>query len=313
MTQQYLRKASLLIGTGSEALDLSEMQFVFQTEARTIHTPCSVQLRIYNLSSRKGNSTAQKIAKEGVDIQLSAGYEGNFGPIFQGQIVQVRLGRENATDTYVDITGVDGDAYYNFNVTNVSVAAGTTVIGRIGAIAKAAGMKLGTIKIPNDGSKLHRGRTYFGLARDHLDGLCGTIGADWNIHNGELEVISRSAYKDGDIPTLTAATGMIGVPEQTLEGIAIRVLLNPNLEQNMAVRIDNASIQQFQYPFDYKGVAGIGFIPPVSNDGLYKVLYVSHNGDTRGQNWYTDLVCYEGPKITNVETQGIYQVPKIPY
>lgn len=293
MSQQYLRKTSLIIGTGSEALDLSEMQFVFQTQAFTISTPHNIQLRIYNLAP----NTAKKITEEGADIQLSAGYEGNFGPIFQGQIVQSRIGRENATDTYLDITGIDGDLGYNFNVISVAVSSGTDVISRIGTISKAAGIKLGTIKAPNDGAKLHRGRTYFGLARDHLNGLCGTIGADWNIHNGELEVVSQSAYKDGDIPTLTSATGMIGVPEQTNEGIAIRVLMNPNIEQNMAVRIDNASIQQFQLPLDINQSAIMGMIPPVSNDGLYKVLYVAHNGDTRGPNWYTDIMCYS--KLVN--------------
>lgn len=306
MAQQYLRKASLVVemaGNGADTLlDLSEMHFTFKTEAWTISAPKNIQLRIYNLKAE----TAKSITQDGAKIFLSAGYEGNNGSIFVGEIVQIRTGRENGTDTYLDITAVDGDGVYNYSVVNISVAAGADVIGRVGAIAKAAGINKGVVQVQPDGAKLHRGRVYFGLARDHLDSLCGTIGADWSLNNGDLEVIAQNAYKAGDVPLLTTATGMIGVPEQMEEGISIRVLLNPNIEINKLVQIDNKSLQQFGFGVDLDSQSKIGFQPPTSADGKYKVLYVTHTGDTRGTDWYTDIVCYAGDFISNVETQGKY-------
>ena len=291
MTQQYLRAASLLISIDNEdnLLDVSALHFQFQTQAVLLQTPGHVQLRVWNLSGE----TARKITGQGNMLYLSAGYEGNQDLIFQGNIVQARIGR-NGVDSYLDITAVDGDELHNYGFVNQSIKSGTDIIGRVGAITTAAKIPQGAVDLPAGTSKLHRGRAYFGLARDHLTGLCSTVGANWNIKDGKLEIISANAYKDGDVPILTAATGMIGVPEQMEEGISIRVLLNPAIHQNELVQLDNASIQQYQYAVDINAAAKAGLQPKLSADGKYKVLYVTHTGDTRGDDWYTDIVCYAG-------------------
>lgn len=300
MTQQYLRKASLLLElvndkTGNAVLDLSNMQFTFQTQAYYLGTPKSVQLRVYNLSAE----TAKQVTKEGSQVFLSAGYEGNFDQIFQGLIVQARIGR-NGTDSYLDITAVDGDYIYNNKLISTTIAAGTNALGRLGAISTAAGIKTGVLPKTASGAQLHRGKTIFGLARDHLTYLCGTIGANWTIENGVLDVIPQNAYKeDGTFPELNYLTGMVGVPEQMELGIAIKVLLNPSIGVNKKVKLDNASIQQYQFPIDIGQTAGAEFVPPIAADGMYKVLYVTHTGDTRGNEWFTDIVCYAGDNLIN--------------
>lgn len=288
MTQQYIRKASLRIGAGSQTLDLSELQFTFDVQAWVIETPRTAFIRVFNLSK----STARTVTKEGTQLILSAGYDGNFNTIFNGQITQARIGRENGTDTYLDITASDGDFIYNQGIVNFSVAAGSDVIGRLGQIATASNFKLGTIQAPANGAKLARGATYFGMARDHLRSEASTIGANWTISDGHLDVIADAGYKDGDIPVINSGTGMIGVPEQTEIGISVRCLLNPALKQNMRVQLDNASIRQYQMQADIYGQAYAPFIPAISADGIYKVLFVNHHGDTRGQDWYTDFVAY---------------------
>ena len=308
MTQQYLRAASLVIELDNDntLLDVSELHFQFQTQAVVLQTPGSVQLRVWNLSGE----TARSITGHGNMIYLSAGYEGNQDLIFQGNIVQARIGR-NGVDSYLDITAVDGDQIHNYGFISLSVKSGADIIGRIGSIAKAANIPLGNIGIPANTSQLHRGRAYFGLARDHLTGLCSTVGANWNINNGKLEIVAQNAYKPGDVPLLTSATGMIGVPEQMEEGISIRVLLNPAIHQNELVQLDNASIQQYQYGLDKQSTSQINFQPSLSADGKYKVLYVTHTGDTRGDDWYTDTVCYAGNFISNLD-QAQYQTTTSP-
>lgn len=305
MTQQYIRKASLIIGAGSDALDLSSMQFVFNVQAFTITTPKTAQIRVYNLSG----DTARKVTKEGESVILSAGYGGNFNTIFQGQITQARIGRENGTDTYLDITAADGDQVYNFGVVNFSVTAGSDVVGRIGQIANAAGIKLGTIQAPENGAKLSRGAVFFGLARDHLRAQCATIGTNWCINDGKLDVIAEGGYKSSDVPVITAATGLIGVPEQTDIGISFRCLLNPHLQQNERVQIDNSLIRQFGFSTSIEAQTQVNTVPPLSADGVYILLYVNHYGDTRGNDWYSDAVAYSQLRPGN-NNQLIY-APKL--
>lgn len=290
MAQQWIRKATLVIGAGNEALDLSELQFQFTVKATTITTPKSLNVRIYNLKPE----TSERVTAYGNSVILSAGYEGSFGTIFSGQIFQTRIGRENASDTYLDISSADGDYAYNYGFVNFSVAKGSGIVGRLGQLAQGAGIKLGTVAIPSVPGQLHRGRVYHGLLRDHMRPLCGTIGADWVINDGQLDVVAQNSYKPGAIPIVTAATGMIGVPEQTPDGIRIKCLLNPFLQHNGLVQLDNLSIQQYQFPLGLSAQAKAALVPPLSRDGKYKILFVEHNGDTRGQEWYTDLVCYSG-------------------
>ncbi|MDE2174898.1 MAG: hypothetical protein KGJ54_06390 [Betaproteobacteria bacterium] len=288
MADQFLRKASLVIGEGTQALDLSSLHFTFNVVDTSLDAPKTAYVRIFNLSK----NTARTVTTEGTQIILSAGYEGGFNTIFNGQITQARIGRENGTDTYLDITAADSDKIYNYGMLNFSVAAGTDVIGRLGQIATAAGVKLGTVQAPPNGAKLSRGAVFFGLARDHLREQCATIGANWSINEGQLDVVAEGGYKPGDIPVITSATGMIGVPEQTEIGISVRCLLNPNLQKNMRVQLDNASIRQYGYSTAYKSDDQLQNVPSLSADGIYKVLYVNHHGDTRGQDWYSDFVAY---------------------
>ena len=301
MTTQYKRQAKLLIGAGTSLIDLSEMAIEFEVQAPNVETPKTAYIRVYNLSP----DTAKRVTTEGAQVILSAGYEGNFGTIFNGQLIQARIGRENGTDTYLDLTAAVGDYTYNHGFLNFTVSAGSDVTGRLGMIANAVGLKTGVIQAPPDAPKLPRGQVFFGLARDHLRTQCATIGADWCINdNGELDVISRGSYKPGDVPVITAATGMIGVPEQTEIGIKVRCLLNPNLQQNMLVQLDNASIKQFRFSTNIYDQVKAALVAPVSADGLYKVLFVNHVGKTRGNDWYTDLVCYS--KLTGSRGQLEY-------
>jgi hypothetical protein len=294
MTTQYGRQAQLLIGAGSSLIDLSQMEMEFQVQAWSMETPKTAMIRVYNLKP----DTARRVTSEGAQVVLSAGYEGNFNTIFNGQLIQARIGRENGTDTYLDITAAVGDYVYNHGTLNLTVAAGVGVIGRLGMIANAVGLTLGTVQAPANDAGLPRGRVYFGLARDHLRKECASIGAHWCITDeGKLDVIASGSYKPGDIPVINASTGLIGVPEQTEIGVMVRCLLNPNLQQNMVVQLDNAQIQQMAYPIGYFAEKDAAFIPDLSANGLYKILYVNHVGQTRGNDWYTDLICYS--KIVN--------------
>ena len=54
--------------------------------------------------------------------------------IFRGSIKQVRKGRVNQKDSYLDITAADGDEAYNFSMAALTLAAGTTITGSIESI-----------------------------------------------------------------------------------------------------------------------------------------------------------------------------------
>ena len=63
------------------------------------------------------------------------------------------------------------------------------------------------------------------------------------------------------------------------------------------VKIDNTSINQLYQqnpsgaPVPYNKYAALQNLATVANDGLYRLFVVEHRGDTKGSEWFSDLVC----------------------
>jgi len=297
---QYLRKASLIVGGDQDGLDLSELRFAFQVRRGDLQTPNSADIRVYNLS----DDTAARIMQmqptpEFTRVVLQAGYEGNFGLIFDGSIKQIRHGRESQTDTYIDITAADGDSAYNFSVTALSLAAGATPKDAISSIIQVmASHGVSPGYIPDlSGNPAPRGQVFFGMSRDRLRDLAKDTQCSWSIQDGKVDFIPLTAYKPGDVPVINSQTGMIGLPEQTQNGIRLKCLLNPNIKIGQQVQLDNNSIQQLRYGLGNDRTQAIEranagkFGTTINTDGMYYVMVANHSGDTRGNDWYTDMIC----------------------
>ncbi|WP_186223598.1 phage protein [Burkholderia gladioli] len=291
---QFGRKISLIIGPDSgNALDLSALRIVFHVRRGDTQTPNSLRVRVYNVSD---NTSQSAESKEFTRIVLQAGYEGSYGIIFDGSIVQVRRGRENATDTYLDITAADGDMAYNFAFVNTTLAAGATQADVVNACAQAMASYGVTVGYMPDlpANLLPRGRVLFGLARDHLEVVAKTTQTLWSIQDGKLQIVPETSYVPGDVPVIDRKSGMVGMPEQTQNGIKVRMLLNPSIKIGRLIKLDNSSIQQYEYSLDFQRQASNGFIRrqnKINGDGFYYVMYNEMWGDTRGNDWYTEVIC----------------------
>ncbi len=291
---QYGRKLSLVIGSASgDALDFSAFKCAFQVRRGDYQNPNSCDVRIYNLS----DATASRIQTEFTQVIIQAGYEGNFGLIFTGTIKQVRKGRADQRDTYVDVTAADGDEAYNFSTVALSLAAGATPANAlekfIGAMASGAVTKGYAPDLPTTGSV--RGRVYCGLVKDEIRDFARNNSCAWSVQEGKLTLIPLTSYIAGDVPVISATTGLIGIPEQTQNGLTLRVLLNPAIKIGQTVKLDNKSaINLYRFGLDVQSQASNALISSsikTNADGLYYVMVANHSGDTRGIPWYSDLTC----------------------
>ncbi|KVZ79920.1 phage protein [Burkholderia ubonensis] len=297
MSKQYLRKASLVIGSDGDALDFSDLRFSFDIRRGDISTPNSARVRIFNVA----DDTAQRIAGEFSRLVLQAGYEnGPFGLLFDGVIKQVRRGRYSPTETVVDVLAASGDAWYNWATVSTTLAAGSTFVDHVqaatGTMAKY-GLTAGYVP-EFDVKPLPRGKVIFGMARDVLRTAALNLNADWSIQDTQFQMVPQNSYIPGEALVLTAETGMIGLPTQDQNGITIKCLLNPNARISSLVKIDNASIQRAEYSLTVSRSAvesnlNINRYGHLNRDGTYKILVAEHEGDTRDNPWYTTLTCID--------------------
>lgn len=291
MTAQYPRKVGLIVSEGDSGIDLSEMHIQFKVTQQDASAPNTAEIRVFNLK----DDTAQRIQNEYQHVALQAGYDGGqFGKIFEGTIKQVRRGKVNATDTFVDILAADGDKAYNFAVVTKSLAAGSTLADRAKAVGEATaplGTKMGDTSSLFGGT-LPRGRVLFALGREEMDNISDSGNVSWSIQNGEVVLVSDTGYLSGEAVVLNSLSGMVGVPEATNDGILVTCLLNPLLRIGGRVQIDNKSINTTNVREQgYPRYTDITYIAQTSNDGFYRVLVIDHEGDNRANPFYSKLIC----------------------
>jgi hypothetical protein len=294
---QYLRKCTLIVSTASgNGLDLSNLHIKFSVKRSDTMTPNIADILVYNLS----DETAAQIKKEFTKVVLQAGYESNYGVIFQGNIKQVIIGRESATDTFINIVAGDGDRAYNFSVVTATIAPGCAMADQfsaaIGAMSQK-GVNAGFVEgLPTN--QLPRGKVMYGNAKNYMRNLALSSGTNWSIQDESVNFVPLKTYLPGEAVVLTAKTGMIGTPQQTNEGVNVKCLLNPKIRISGRVQIDNASIAAFKINLATPN-SPANIAPPLNGDGYYYVLVVEHQGDNRGVEWYTNLITLYISPATN--------------
>ena len=157
-----------------------------------------------------------------------------------------------------------------------------------------------------------RGKTHFGDINKYYEHVADSNGLQWfkspqgsamgQLDSGKNDpdyVYSPPLPDDwaGSPPSMTTSYSIVGSPQQTDCGVEFSVLLDPRINVKMPpllVKIDNSVIRQITLPIP------LGFTMPLANDGSYVVAKVRHHGDTRGNEWTTDITGY-----TRAYTQGL--------
>jgi hypothetical protein len=307
VSQQYLRQLSLVLADpAGKGLDFGALRVTFEIHRGDLLTPNSCDIKIYNLS----DATASTIDTEFTQLLLKVGYEGQaLQQIFYGSIKQVRKGREDQRNSYVAITAADGDTALNFSCLALTLAAGSTPANAVEALIKQMATAANSSPTTDTGGQTvsqgytpalssnqsARGRVYYGLCKDHLRNFAAASGCNATIQDGQVHLIPLNSFIPGAVVLVTPATGLIGVPEQTQNGLEMSVLLNPNIKIGQLVQLKSADVNQYRYGLDLHSTQINSLLAEstakLNSQGLYYVMRAEHSGDTRGNAWYSKLTC----------------------
>ena len=157
----YGRMWQVLVWTGEEkALDVSELRVVFEVKQNALGQPGVLHLVIYNLSPE---SEAQ-IIQEGFHIQLIAGYQAQYGIVFDGDIIQVFRNRDDGIDYKLEVIAADGKNWMGLNFVRTTLAAGCNPRQIVEGVAKLSyyPIEIETISDTLPQHELPRGRVCWG-------------------------------------------------------------------------------------------------------------------------------------------------------
>jgi hypothetical protein len=117
--------------------------------------------------------------------------------------------------------------------------------------------------------------------------LAKTEGALFYVNDRKINLVKPSDPPQGEIVDLSPTSGLVDMPEQTETGIKAKCLLNPLLNLDKLVHIKNDYVQSTSE------VAGGAL-----STGVYKIIKLTHTGDTLGNEWYTSFEGIAQPGVT---------------
>jgi hypothetical protein len=305
--KQWLRYCRLVVavdGTNTEAIDLSDFRVRFDIAQAVVGKPTTADIYVYNVAPSTVDRilvpTNAVVKAKRLKVILEAGYKDSHATIFQGDLWWKSTGRESEVDSFMRLIAATGDRAHQYAVVNVSLGKGATQADVFNAVARSMAEKgVNASGMPTEVatvSRLPRGKVLYQMSRDAMQGLADTNNFLWGYGtNGFVAIPKASTYdKRKDVIVVNSGTGMIGRPTMTVNGLKVRCLLNPRLDVGSLIQIDNRTIQREGLDTSievdiYKRAANTNSM--VSADGVYRVISRHFVGDTRGTEWYADLIC----------------------
>ncbi len=312
MGRNWIRDWSLTVEGDKGSKTFVDLRIVFSIKQWHIQSPNMASFRIYNVSP---DTRARFQNKEFKSVSFSAGYRDNIGVLFKGNIVQSIFGHETAVDTYLDIFAADGQNGYQGARVGKTLAAGWTPKDKAQVALDALapfGITLGTNTLDLSQPKYPRGRPFIGMARDLLRQVTLSAGGLWSIQNGVVKITPKSLDTGSSSAVkLTAATGLIGWPQQTQDGIVVRSLINPQLQPLMKITLDPSQViaaQQDNNPVTGPGSTGNASLNQMGlRAGTYVIFHMDRFGDSRGQDWYDESLCIgQGGNLPTIQKDSGY-------
>lgn len=318
--QIWLRRWDILVyesDGGSPPILLTSSDFgpnalraTFDIQTATFTDRWYADIEIFNLDSK----TTDTLLTKDMKVIVNAGYKNaQYGEIYRGRILQPAWERENATDFRTTLHCMMGYSKEGSNFINKARGQGATQRDIIQHIADNTReqLRIKNLSGINNTVKLPRGQVYFGNPERLFRQVCDANAARfWNEDDGlsfggfaddgfATDVVNDPAlYGNATTPSYSRpidiaqaivyspSTGIVGTPQGTQDGIVFRVLLDNRVRPRVPmqqVAIDNSSIRIAKW--------NVGEWPSIlDRDGVYMVRGVHHSGDTRGQQWYTEII-----------------------
>lgn len=308
INQQYGRRWKLELTTTANSIVIEQkdmktdsLRITFSVDYARYQAFYMADITIWNLKAETLNMILVGQV-EGTEVELSAGYmDGKFGKIFKGQVFQCIFTREDAKDYKLKLRCVDGYKVFVGSFTSFSVTKEynyQTVLNAIAAYSSER-IPVGTVSQNMKVKPMPRGVSAFGPTKIALGKLVADNNATYRVIDNKLEIMKLEDNLDPMLTYISPKSGLIGTPEQYDYGVKFKCLLNPDL----ALKNPPKGVVFTDTMINVSSMSGpstTGALPPLlatgpdseANkwlEGLFQIAGVKHYGDTRGNDWYSEV------------------------
>ena len=249
--------------------DQTGLRFDFDVSKNLKPEPNKAQINIWGLS-RGSRYRIQTLGS--VPVSLDVGYEGGHEQIFLGGLRTALPTKDDEGSIIVHLASGDGEVKFRKSRVSASFAKGTPANQVLRTVAEAIGVDRGNLDeavsaLQGVANAFPSGTVLHGNAARELTGVCRSLGLEWSVQNGKLQILSLGALIKGTAINLSESSGMIGAPSLDSKGVlSVKSLLVPGIHPGRALVIKSEFLS-----------------------GQFRIEETKHSGDTRGQNWIVDI------------------------
>ena len=216
-------------------------------------TPSVAKTTIHNLSS-----TSVSAISRSKKCQLWGGYDGELISmgIFDVVETQTIYNRASSDPGWQTVVGLgDGESPHGTAVTSKNYESGASIKSILSDIGASFGLVISQVydDITSDAPM-----TFDGTSSKIMDDICRQFGLQWSITDDVIQVTNKDIPVQTRVPVLTDATGLLGIPVSTQDGLKVEALLFPALRARHLVKVQSET-------------AGV--------DGFYRIKTVSFQGN----------------------------------
>lgn len=298
---QMDRQYSLIVGTAKDAVEIRNLQITFNVTKTSSNKDKKnkARIEIYNLSKQYQVLFEEKY----VAVALSVGYEGTgLKRLFAGQAFSVGT-RKAGPDTITEIEIEELYKELNFKPLSKLVPEGKTVRNVIEELAKLVPEISRSIY---NGSNINQvvidGYPISGSPRQVLNEISSAYDIDWQIDENTLFISDKDDAYTNNTQTAFLIHEQSGLIERPYwdaknvkdpQGRKIESVDSKGKTRKKTAKIKKKSLRfkVLLNPAIYAGTILKLEYPEMT--GFYKVDEVKHNGDFRGNAWYSEVMCSE--------------------
>ena len=278
----YFDRVCKVVIEGAKVITIENSKIQFEIIKSKNAKENTAKVEIYNLAP----NTRKLITEQEALVRIFAGYAQNKGliEIGQGDISKVKHNRDK-TEVVTEIYMAEGIRKIRDNPISISFSSKSKLklSNIIDNLRTKSNNQFDFRLIDVDDSKtIDNGYSDLGSLDQILNNLRLQFGFEWSVQNGIITIKGTKKSVANEIMLLTPKNGLILHPE-SVKHVSRRLEKSSITKQDRKVN----SIQALLQP--HLQVNDIIAIESQDLKGKYEIQKITHKGDTRGNDWYSDM------------------------
>jgi hypothetical protein len=274
----YFDRVCRVIIEGVKIITIENAKIQFEIVKSKNAKENTAKIEIYNLAP----STRKLITEQDALVRIFAGYAGNKGliEIGQGDISKIKHNRDK-TEVVTEIYMAEGLRKIRDNPLSISFSSKSKL--KLGNVldnlrTKSNNQFVFRLIDVDESKTIDNCYSDLGSLDQILNNLAIQFGFEWSVQNGIIAIKGTKKSLSSEIMLLTPKNGLILHPESVKQ-------VSRRLEKSQDRKIN--SVQALLQP--HLQVNDIIAIESQDLNGKYEIQKITHKGDTRGNDWYSDM------------------------